>query len=271
VLVRYIVQLFSPLRLASDYSYNEIPAVSFSHPAALGGFLLFAGLIALGLFAFRRNAMISFAVMLFLFPYIIISNLFFPVGTIMGERLMYLPVAGFALGAAQIITPLMKKRNVWAIGALAVVLLLYSARTVTRNRHWHDDELLFSIDVKTVPQNTKMITNNAIYLKANRHIREAEHELRKAIDLNTPWPTTYLEMSSVLIIQGRFPEAFAALRKAKDLGCKENLVLGNTAIAQFLSGDFSGAYETLRIADSKGISFNPALREKILNAMNAKK
>jgi Flp pilus assembly protein TadD len=89
--------------------------------------------------------------------------------------------------------------------------------------------------------------------------------------MDTPWGTTYLEMSSVRIVQGRFQEAFAALRKARELGCKERPVLENTAIAQFLSGDVAAAYETLRIADSRGMSLNPALRNKILGAMGAKK
>jgi hypothetical protein len=272
VLVRYIVQLFFPLRLASDYSYNEIPSVSsFLKLEPLLGFLLLAGLIITAVVVRRRNMLISLAVTFFLFPYILVSNIFFPIGTIMGERLMYFPVAGFALGASLLVTPLLKKRNIAVTGLLGMVMLLYSARTVTRNRHWHDDELLFRTDVKTVPNNTKLITNHAIYLKANRHIQEAERELRKAIDLNTPWPITYLEMSSVMIIQGRFPEAFAALEKAKERGCRENLLLGNTAIAQFLSGDIPGAYETLRFAESKGIPFNPALRNKILGAVNAGK
>ncbi len=43
VFVRYIVRIVFPYRLASDYSYNEIPAVSsFLHPAPLLGLLLFA-------------------------------------------------------------------------------------------------------------------------------------------------------------------------------------------------------------------------------------
>ncbi len=227
-------------------------------------------MIALAVAAYRRNNLIPFAAILFLFPYILVSNLLLPIGTIMGERLMYLPVAGFALGTSLFLTPHLRKRNVWIICALAVVMLLYSARTVTRNSIWHDNELLYGTDVKTVPHNTKLLTNHAIILKSQRRIQEAEGELQKAIDLGTPWGVTYLEMSSVRIIQGRFREAFDALRKADELGGREQPILENTAIAQFLSGDTVAAYGTLHIADSKGISLNPALRKKILDAMDAK-
>ena len=67
------------------------------------------------------------------------ANLLVPTGTIMGERLAYLPSAGFCLLAALLWLRLenYQRRLAWAV--LAIVAATLAARTVVRNRDWQDN------------------------------------------------------------------------------------------------------------------------------------
>src|SRR3989338_1545420 len=98
VLYMYLEMLVWPAHLSADYSYNTIlPVKHFWDPAFLAGAGLFILLIWLLFFKKTRRTGWAFGSLLFLAPYLMISNLIKPVGTIMGERLMYFPSLGFVL------------------------------------------------------------------------------------------------------------------------------------------------------------------------------
>ena len=90
VLTMYLQKFFWPVNLCSDYSYNQIPAArNFFNVETLIG-AVFLLLFIIGIFVFRkRSPVLSLASAIFLFSFLPISNLIFPIGTIAGERLMY--------------------------------------------------------------------------------------------------------------------------------------------------------------------------------------
>jgi tetratricopeptide (TPR) repeat protein len=293
--------------------------------------------MAAGAFHFRKRSPLPLvALIFFFFPLLLVSNLLFPVGTIMGERLLYLPSTGYAVIGAMIFTPLISKKN-WAMtGALGLILILFSARTVTRNREWYDDYSLFSSDLKKVPRSIKVLTNlgylsgkkgqldesmeyfrkaleidpdydDALkgygrrlydrrqyeesanyYAKAVRIAPEnpdshtdfaivlqkldqydaAESELRIAIKLNPSKPLPYQEMSSVLIAKQDYRAALEYLRQAESLGGDQRVILNNSAVAQFLSGNRDEAYRLVLRARSRGIQINEELAAAILSPVN---
>ena len=74
----------------------------------------------------------------------------------MGERLAYLPSAGFCLLAALLWLRLenYQRRLAWAV--LAIVVVALAARTVVRNHDWRDNFSLFSAGARAVPGSAKM-------------------------------------------------------------------------------------------------------------------
>jgi len=101
----YAKLLVWPQFLCYDYSMDAIPSVH----TLLDCRLLLPLAAYTGLFAAvaaaarappepRRAALISLA--LLLVPYLPASNILFPVGTVIGERLLYIPSAGFCLAVA---------------------------------------------------------------------------------------------------------------------------------------------------------------------------
>ena len=86
------------------------------------------------------------------------ANILMPTGTIMGERLAYLPSAGFCLLAALGWNWLREQRTL-ALAALTAVVAAFGMRTMVRNRDWQDNLNLYSAGVRVSPGSAKMHGN----------------------------------------------------------------------------------------------------------------
>jgi len=242
-----------PARLSADYSFDAIPLTSrlFS-PGGLLALALAAGIVVAFL-ARRRAPFAAWSVAAWaalLFP---VSNLLFPIGTIMAERLIYLPSLGaiallvWAGHAALTRTPAARS----ALGIVLVLALLLAARTVTRNRDWIDDRTLFRAAVAAQPRSVKAHSNLASRLmtsgapadmtEAERHYRAAQaiapdylpalnglgylYTLQKSYDAarallqeaiarRPDHPEAWVRLGNLELEVGRGPEALAAFEGA---------------------------------------------------------
>jgi hypothetical protein len=91
---RYIALLLWPVGLSCDYSFAQIPG-QLAAISWLNWALLACG-VGVAILAFRAHRAVFFIMgmsFLTLFP---ASNLLFPIGTILAERLLYLPSLAFA-------------------------------------------------------------------------------------------------------------------------------------------------------------------------------
>src|SRR5208337_2957594 len=93
---------------------------------------------------------------IYLAGFAVTANILMPTGTIMGERLAYLPSAGFCLLAALLWMQLEKRQTRLAWPVLAIIVAALAMRTVVRNRDWRDNSSLFSAAVQAVPGSAKM-------------------------------------------------------------------------------------------------------------------
>jgi tetratricopeptide (TPR) repeat protein len=154
VMGRAIWLLVYPMALSADYSYPQITLVTgLGDPRALAGIAVAAGLLGAVLLAWRRSPLACVFLAMTLLPWAVVCNVILPIGTIFGERLLYLPSAGacalLAMGAAAIAA-----RTSWRLagGAVGVVLVAWSARTVTRSRVWANDLTLAEATVQDAPR-----------------------------------------------------------------------------------------------------------------------
>ncbi len=244
VLVLYAGKLIWPVHLSADYSYNAIPVVKniFTSWPSITGLILLAGLVVLILCKTRIG--FSFAAAMFLFPYLMISNLMVPIGTIMGERLMYFPSLGFAVVSALVIDKFLNKRRFYKIVGFSLLVFLvvfYGVRTFIRNKDWHDSRTLFNATVKESPNS--LITRTAlagVYIRAdewdlakeqleiarrvyenNSHLQNlfgvvadhegnyvlAEEKFKKSLELNPNATDTSINLAELYLNQGRLQEA----------------------------------------------------------------
>ena len=156
VMARYLRLLVWPATLSADYSYATIPLARGSAEDWIG-WIVVAAVVVMTVVLFRRQRTGFFCSAFAFVTLLPASNLLFPTGTIMAERLMYLPSLGLiALLALGVFAAC---RRVGHPGIALVLLAIVAAglgyRTWTRNLDWRDDESIWTATVRTSPQSAK--------------------------------------------------------------------------------------------------------------------
>jgi len=252
VLYLYIEKLIWPVQLSADYSYNTIlPVENLSEPTFLTGTGFFGLLLFLLLYRKTHKTALALGSLLFLAPYLIVSNLITPIGTIMGERLMYFPSFGFLLLFSYLLFKLSEKAGKKpAYVVLLLIVVFFSARTIVRNNDWNDAKTLFYATVKVSPNS--LITRAAlaaVYIKTDewdeakgqlniaRSIHEnnsrvqnllgivadhdgdyglAEEKYLRSLELNPDAVNAQINLAELYAKQGRLEEAGAMFKKVID-------------------------------------------------------
>lgn len=165
----YLVLLVWPARLSCDYSYNQIHRFgwTWSDPQDLHAWVALAallGLLALSALAWRRNRPVFFFMAFFAIMFLPTSNLLITIGTIMAERLLYLPLVGFVGALAMLLSRrpedwprlnTVASRGVIALAAVGIIAGL-ATRTFLRNEDWRDELTLWSSAARTCPDSYKV-------------------------------------------------------------------------------------------------------------------
>lgn len=220
---KYVGLQIYPGTLSCDYSYNAILMYSNWHrtaPAAIATALV----LALWIWALRTQKKEWFlAGAIYLAAFSVTSNVLTPTGTIMGERLAYLPSAGFCLLVA-LLWIWFEERNrraAWAV--LVIVLVALSARTVVRNRDWHDDFALFTAGERAVPRSAKMHTGMGEQYLIRGQLDEACKELETALRIFPAYPQAIGFLGIAQSQLGNDVEAVSLLRKELSMTGKDNV------------------------------------------------
>jgi len=154
---RYLGRTVVPLRLSADESAWSIRALPLSSPIVIASVLLVLLLGVVAIARFFRGSPLAFAFLWMAMWLLPTSNLLFPIGTHFADRLAYLPSAGVTLAAGLLLSRIGRDPAVepLAIGSLAVIAVLLSARAVARNAVWWSDRGLFTNLVATSPASAK--------------------------------------------------------------------------------------------------------------------
>jgi tetratricopeptide (TPR) repeat protein len=170
----YYLSLFVwPARLSCDYSYEAVTLFGWTltsgqDPHAWLALAAVAGLTMTAAASWRRQPAVPFFLGLAAIAFLPTSNLLFPIGTIMAERLMYVPAVGLA--AAVVLVFAMAGERLaagWPSGsprarAAGMVVLAVCAvcalgvRTSVRNEDWTSSLQLWSSAARAVPESYKV-------------------------------------------------------------------------------------------------------------------
>ncbi|MFQ5701151.1 MAG: tetratricopeptide repeat protein [Acidobacteriota bacterium] len=227
VLLRYVWLLIFPLKLSADYSFAQIPAVTSPESGlTLGGAAVLAVAAvggACGLLARSktrgRMRLVALCAAIFCITIAPVSNLVVPIGTIMAERLLYLPSLSFCLGIAALWSTLAAGRRNALVGFVLTSLLVtsYGARALVRNRDWRDQLTLFTATVATSPNSAKAHYNLGVALEENGRPVEALRQYREALAIREDDAGAHRNAGLLLAAQGRLPAAVADLERAAAL------------------------------------------------------
>ncbi len=190
----YLLKIVVPYQLSSDYSFNQIPIIQnpFLHYEVYLGIMILAAIVYLVIK--KRNTIYGLSAAIFLLTYLLVSNWFVKIGTIMGERLMYAPSLGLVILAALWIEHLFQDKfrnskfeiriyNIKIETVLVLILILlgwYGYVIIDRNKDWRNERTLLTSGYMASPNSVVSITNMAFldfndgnYVKASKWAEKA--------------------------------------------------------------------------------------------------
>ncbi len=220
VLARYAALLVWPAAMSIDYSYRTIPPPSgpLDAGASLGAAIALAWALGVAL-TWKKAPGTAFALGFIGITFAPVANLLFPIGTIMAERLLYLPSAGFCMAAAALVgslagVPSMKTR----IGAVrlgvGVLILALSARTIVRLRDWRDDYTIFKAALRVAPESVRALLNYGSACEERGEDTEAIEAYEKALSVWPQFADAHYNLAGVLARRKEWQGAVDHYREA---------------------------------------------------------
>ena len=164
VLLRYAASAVYPWMLTYDYSYNTIPIVGWTHPLVIVSVLVHGGLLWIAIAKLKERHILAFGIWWHIATISIVSNIVFGIGALMADRFLYVPSVGTSLVIVWFLVWLLvlrkqeaaiaARKRAWNLvyASVAILALVYSWRTVQRNKDWIDETTLVHADTRNAPE-----------------------------------------------------------------------------------------------------------------------
>ncbi|HMG16651.1 MAG TPA: hypothetical protein VK590_14435, partial [Saprospiraceae bacterium] len=165
VLGYYLAGLLFPVLQSHELGYNQIPAVGFDDWRVWITLLAYGSMIFYIIKHWKAKDKVAYGFAFYLIGLSIVSNLVITIGTSYGERLLFLPSAGFFLSISCLIFRLLKKlklsTSMYEISTVhkvffGIVGAVLAFKTMARNPAWHDSYTLYKTDIQQAPNSAKM-------------------------------------------------------------------------------------------------------------------
>jgi len=229
---RYAQLLVFPWRLSPDYG---APVTGWKvhweqWPVYVGMISLLAAAAGLGWAAWKKKTTAALCLIGMGLTYGMVSNFPTLIGTIMGERLMYLP-SGFwvilvgwgLLGRSRVQTA----AQGWRVVMLGVLVALGSARTFTYARLWNNPVRLYETIIAQEPRSLRVRILLAEEDQRRGQLEQAAHVLAEARRVLPDYYLPWLRSAQVAMARGRLEEAEQYLDHADRME-KERIDHGST-------------------------------------------
>ncbi len=227
---KYILLLFLPHPLTHDYYPRVIGMVSFAHPMVLFSLAAYGYLGYQAILGLRQRNPWQFGIWMYLLPLSIVSNIFFPIGTNMGERFIFMPSVGFCIAIAALLLRWAESGHLKTVLIVAgAVVALFSLKTVVRNTDWSSNEELFFADVGTSDNSAKIhnACGGILFDRANQETnpekrldlcRQAVDHLTKALEIYPNYKDAYISRGGAYFYLKNYDAAIADYRQAVRFG-----------------------------------------------------
>ena len=213
--------LLNPSRLCADWRFGAVSLVrSLTDPHNLLTILTLASAATVTLYGLtgsrRRHKITLFGMILITLPFIPASNLFFPVGFVVAERVLYMPSMGFCILVAFGAWKLSTLKGTHRFGAVlnkfgkfvvCYLLLSHSCKTLLRNRDWHSSTSIHTAGIQFNPQSGIMLSNLGIDHVLAKNFTFAEHLYRTSMELAPYYSTGFYNFGKLMKVTERYQEA----------------------------------------------------------------
>jgi len=157
--LKYIGLLLFPHPLTFDYSYNQIPLIGITNYKSLIALIVILPMLVYAFINLKRKDIYAYCILFYFIGMSITSNIFFVIGTTMGERLLFIPSIGFCTAVVFLLAKFFKSdmatltyQNAPKFSYVIIgIACLYSVKTMARNEDWQNNFELFRSGVEVSP------------------------------------------------------------------------------------------------------------------------
>ena len=178
---RYLQLLLFPHPLTHDYYPRHIDLYTWGNWRVILSTLAYLGIAIAGIIGTLRKKIWGYAALYYLITLSIVSNLLFPIGTNMSERFLFMPSVGFCLIVAYGLRKIPLSLNKQMIVG-ALIISLFSLKTVQRNYIWKDNFTLFTTDINVSKNSAKL--RNSVGGELSARAINTENESQRTAILN---------------------------------------------------------------------------------------
>ncbi len=219
----YFKLLFYPHPLTHDYYPYHIPIMNWAKGGTIASILLYAGLSGFAIWGFFKKHIVSFCIVFFVATLSVTSNIFFPVGTFMNERFVYVSSVGSVLFMGWVLGHYLpvkfgSKGRMISIALFALFVIGYTAKTIWRTPAWKDK---FSLNAYAIKVSKNSARANALYATAlyedrylktdasdrdtrEAYINEARIYIDRALEIHPKYSSALNLKAGVLAEQYKF-------------------------------------------------------------------
>lgn len=243
VVASYVKLLFIPINLNADYyvPHSRYLSLSFILSAL---FIAAAGIIVTRLYKRSRHA--TFFALWFFVALLPVLGII-PIGNIMAERYLYLPVAGLCGSAGCILANYLSLRKGVA-SLLGVILLSMQISIISRNGVWLDDSTLWSNTYEREPNSARACSNLGNNYFKNKRYEEAISLYKKALTFPYSYPFIHYNLGVTYEEMGLTDKAIAEYKASITSHNDNTLAFTNLGVLYDKHGHYDMAVEAYRQA-----------------------
>ncbi|NND05264.1 MAG: tetratricopeptide repeat protein [Saprospiraceae bacterium] len=239
---KYLQLVVFPHPLTHDYYPRHIPIKQWNDLSVWVSILFIFGLLLLALGAIKVRPIASFGILYFFATLALVANIFFPVGTNLSERFLFMPSLGATLMLAWLFSKLVRRYSSLSWLVLLCLSGVAAFQTIGRNLAWKDNLTLFTTDAVTSANSAKV--NNAAggaMIEAARtmsdstsrviEMQKAMLHLKRAIDVHPNYKNAHLLLGNAHYYLDSLAKAIEFYDKALQIDPQYLEAISNRAIA----------------------------------------
>jgi tetratricopeptide (TPR) repeat protein len=214
----YLSLLSFPFHLNADRAFF-IPR-SAGEPAVLLSLAALAAAVAAAVIARRRSITIFFGIAFTLITLVPAVNIVFLASRPVAEQRLYIPSVGLCLVLAWLINRLYRfgrNKKAWIVLpwlTAGLVITLFSARTIVRNRDWKDPLTFYTRTLADSPGSSKIHNSLGAFFSDQGQRRQAMAHYEAALRLNPDYALARNNLGVELSETGRPDEAIVQFAEA---------------------------------------------------------
>lgn len=219
--------LLCPSMLCCDWTMGSVPLLQSFNDIRIISMLITLSLSAamagkvLLIHHEKQSKRILVSVAWMIIPFIPASNIFFPVGFVIAERVLYIPSMGWCLLVSIGLHKMFKqcRKNVKRISRFLFYFLIFShsVKTMARNFDWIDEKSIFLSGLTVNKANAKLYNNVGHALESKKSYTEALLLFKEAARVQPNDIGAHINIGRTLNFLGHYQDAEIAYRSAQKL------------------------------------------------------